>query len=246
MTPSCPQCQRTIPSADVNVGNDVAFCRTCNVAHPLSDLVHAPDIDPNLDLTRPPEGAWCRHTGLGTNIGATYRSYGSALGLLAISLFWNGIVSVFVFLVLSSTLRLLHVSPPTWFPPVKMNQNEMGVGMTIFLWLFLTPFMLIGLAMVFGFFMSLGGRTEVTIQNGRGVIFTGIGPVGRRRRFSADAVRTVRIEDKRWRDSDGDARRNRQILIELLNGKRIELGSTLREDRMNFFVAALRKALMPG
>ena len=245
MTPTCPKCQRIIPSADLNVANDVALCRACNSMHSLAELVHDAEVDSSIDLNRPPAGAWFRSTSFGANIGATYRSLGGALGLLAISLFWNGILSVFVFLVLGATLALLHIPPPGWFPDMKINKNEMGWGMTIFLWLFLTPFLLVGLAMVIGFFMSLGGRTEVTLQNGRGIIFTGIGPIGWRRRFTVDTVKKVRVEDKRWRDSDGDARRNREIVIELLSGKPIKFGSTLPEERMNFVAAALRKALLP-
>jgi hypothetical protein len=230
----------------VNVANDVAFCRACNVGHVLSDLIHNNVIAADVDVTRPPPGAWYRSSGLGGNIGATHRSLGSAIGLLLISLFWNGIVSVFVFLALNSTLHLLHLPRPARFPLPKMNGGEMGWGITIFLWLFLTPFILIGLAMLFGFLMSLGGRTEITIQNGRGTIFSGIGPLGRRRRFQVDAVRQVRIEDKRWGDSDGDARRSKQIIVEMLTGKPLKFGSMLRDDRRDFVAAALRKTLAQG
>jgi hypothetical protein len=245
MIVTCPKCRREIPLADLNVANDVALCRTCNLVHKFSSLVQAAELEQGIDFTRPPAGTWYRNSGLGAVIGATHRSFGSAMGLLAVSLFWNGIVSIFVCLAVSATLRLLHVPAPAWFPFPKMNGNEMGLGMTIFLWLFLTPFIVIGLAMVLGFLMSLGGRTEVTIRNGQGVIYSGIGALGRRKRFNPQFVKDVRLEDKRWRDSDGDARRSRQIVIEMQEGKPIQLGSTLREDRMKFVAAALHRALRP-
>jgi len=231
--------------ADLNVANDFAVCRACGLVHKLSTLVHVAELDEGVDFARPPAGAWYRDSGIGAVIGATHRSLGMAVGLLAFSLFWNGIVSVFVFLALNSTLHLIGVPTPAWFPPPEMNGSAMGVGMTIFLWLFLTPFILIGLAMLAGLFSALGGRTEATIQNGQVVLYTGIGPLGRHRRFSADSVKEVRIDDRRWRDSDGDARRTRQIVIEMAEGKPIKFGSMLREDRMKFVAAAMRKALQP-
>ena len=243
LTPTCSKCHRAIPAVDVNVANDVAFCRSCNLAHKLSGLVHGTELDANIDLTRPPAGAWYRSSGMGAIIGATHRSLGGALGALAVSLFWNGIVSVFVALALSATLHHLHVPVPHWFPAPKMNHSTMGVGMTIFLWLFLTPFILIGLAMIAAFLSSLAGRTEALIHRTQGVVFTGIGPLGWRRRFDTQSVKETRIDDRRWRDSDGDSRRKTQIVIEMNDGKQIKFGSMLREDRMKFLAAALRKAL---
>jgi hypothetical protein len=30
VTPTCPKCKQAIPSEDVNVAKDVAYCRACN------------------------------------------------------------------------------------------------------------------------------------------------------------------------------------------------------------------------
>lgn len=247
MTPTCPRCQRAIPSTDVNVANDVAFCRACNIAHPLSYLVHGEDLDPNVDITRPPPGAWYHSTGLGAKIGATHRSLGTAIGLLLCSLFWNGIVSVFVFLAAASTLHLLGWPVPDWLPSPKMKGGGLpGLGMTIFLWLFLTPFIVVGAAMFAGFLSAVGGRTEVRIHHAQGEVFTGIGLLGWRRHFNPQTVKEVRTENQNWRDKHGRARHKTHIIIEPLTGKRIKFGSALRKDRRDFVVAAIRKALAPG
>ena len=187
MTPTCSQCKRVIPDADVNVATDVAFCRACNIAHKLSSLVHGVTLD-EVDLGRPPEGTWRRGSGIGVAIGATHRSVGMAFATLAFALFWNGIVSVFVLLALSSTLQHLNVPTPDWFPAPKMNGGAIGVGMTIFLWIFLTPFIAVGLAMAAAFVSALGGRTEIQIRQGEGVVFTGIGSIGWRRRFNLETA----------------------------------------------------------
>jgi hypothetical protein len=243
-TPTCPKCRATIPSGDVNVAADVAFCRNCNLSHSLSTIGRGTGIDPTVDLTRPPKGVWHRPSGLGTTVGASHRSFGGAAVLLGFATFWNGIVSVFVALALSSTISLIGLKPPVWFPNPVMNGGVMGVGVTVFLWLFLTPFILIGLAMMGGVLLCLGGRTEVYIRDWQGEIFTGIGPIGRRRKFKTETVKDVRIEDKQWRDSDGDRRRSTEILVEMTDGKPLKFGSSLAEDRRQFMAAALRKSLI--
>ena len=194
----------------------------------------------------PPAGAWYHTSPMGTVIGATHRSLGTAFGLLAVSLFWNGIVSAFVFLAINATMFVLHIPRPAWFPAAKMNGSEIGVGMTIFLWVFLTPFIIIGLAMLGAFLSALGGRTEVAVRNGDAAIYTGLGSLGWRKRFSAQSVKDVRLEDKRWRDTKGALRGSRQIVLEMLGGKPIKFGSMLREDRLKFVAAAVRQALRPG
>ena len=201
-------------------------------------------INPEIDVTRPPKGVWYRSTGLGTTIGASHRTFGGALMMLAIAAFWNGIVSIFVAVALSSTLSLLGLQAPSFFPSPIMNGSVMGAGITIFLWLFLTPFILIGLALIGAFFLCLGGRTEVFLKDWQGEIFTGVGPLGRRRKFKTETVKDVRIEDKQWRDSDGDRRRSTHIVIDLLEGKPLKFASSLAEDRRQFLAAVIRKSLI--
>jgi hypothetical protein len=244
ITPTCPKCRRVIAADDINVAADVAFCRPCNTAAPLSEVTFGTGIDPNVDPAVPPKGAWQRASGLGTMIGATHRSVGGAIGTFAFAAFWNGIVSVFVALAFASTLTLLGFDRPAWFPKPVMNGSAMGVGMTIFLWFFLTPFIAVGLAMIAAFLSCLAGRTEVRIRDCQAEVFTGIGSVGWKRKFNTETVKTVRIEDKQWRDSDGDRRRSTHILIELLQGKPIKFGSGLTDERRQFVAAALRAAVL--
>jgi hypothetical protein len=239
--PTCSRCGKVIPSEDVNVANDVAYCRACNLSHKLSALTQGTELDIVTDLNHPPAGAWYINDGTGPVIGATHRSLGTALGALAISLFWNGIV--FVLVALAGTLLNLGVPLPHWFPAPNMNGSPMSVGMTIFLWIFLTPFIVIGLVMIGAFLSALGGRTEVRIRNAEGVVFTGIGSLGYRRRFDASAVKDVRIDDKQWRDSDGGRQRKTYILIETREGKLIKFGSMLAEERRKFLAGAVRKVL---
>jgi hypothetical protein len=133
--PTCSKCGKAIPSEDVNVANDVAYCRACNVSHQLSALTQGTELEATVDLNQPPAGAWYTNDGTGSVIGATRRSLGTAIGALAFGLFWNGIVSVFVLVALAGTLRHLGITLPHWFPAPNMNGSPMSVGMTIFLWI---------------------------------------------------------------------------------------------------------------
>ena len=243
MTPACPRCKGPIASEDVNVAKDMAHCRACNLVHTLSELRQAAELEAETDLNAPPAGAWIRREGRGITVGASHRSVGSAVVLLFFSLFWNGIVSVFVLVAIASSLRLAGIPMPEWFPAPKMNGSMMGLGMTIFMWLFLTPFILIGLAMLAGFVSCLGGRTEAKVSPAEGLVFVGVGNVGWRRRFDPRLVKDVRLENETWRDSDGDRRSKSAIRIENQDGKEIKFGSALTPERRKFVTAALRKAL---
>jgi hypothetical protein len=238
----CPSCGQAVPAEDVNVAKDVAFCRGCNQGHRLSSMVHGHEFEDGVDLHRPPGGAWFRQDGWGTAFGATHRSVGGALGALAISLFWNGIVSVFVLLALSGTMHNLGIAMPSWFPAPEMNGGDMSTGMTLFLWIFLTPFIVIGTGMIGAFLMCIAGRTEIRIRHSEAVVFTGIGPLGYRRRFQTDEFKEVRVVESRWRNDDS-TRSKEEILIETRAGKQIRLGSMLTPERRRFLAAALSQSL---
>lgn len=240
-TPTCPNCGKTIPADDVNVARDVAFCRSCNLAYPLSSLASGFVLDSKVDLHQPPQGCWHRPTGMGAVVGASHRSLLMALPLLGVALFWNGIVSIFVSLAVASTLHLLGVPVPDWFPAPRMNGETMGVGMTIFLWIFLTPFIVIGLGMIGAFLSCIAGRTEVRVDRGVVAIATGIGPVSWSRRFQASDLKEIRMEETFSRSNESGPKKH--IVAELRNGKTIKFGSMLRDERRRFLAAAADKII---
>jgi hypothetical protein len=240
---TCPKCSQDIPTEDVNVGKDIAYCRGCNESFELSALTHGAELEAGADFSHPPAGAWRRSEGMETVIGATHRSPGLAAAGLAVALFWNGIVSVFVSANTAATLRHLGLQLPAWFPGPKMNGPLMPLGMTIFLWLFLTPFMAVGLVLIGTFLSYLAGHTDVRIANGQAVVFTGVGALGFRRRFDPRDVKDVRIEEGQWRDRNGYPRQTLRILVETREGKEIKFGTSLSAERRKFVAAALRREL---
>ncbi len=239
-TPTCPKCRRVIPPDDINVAQDVAYCRPCNLSHSLSDLTHELETGANLNLHHPPKGSWFVNNGSGTTIGSTNRNLTNGVGFLFFALFWNGIVSLFVVFAIAGTLHNLNVPLPDWFPTPKMNDGIMGWGETLFLWLFLTPFIAIGLCVAGAVLSSFFGRTEVKINNSQGTVFTGIGAVGWKRRFDSTQVKSVKIHQNRnIKGSD-----QFYILIETREGKQIKFGSLLTNERRQFMLAVLRKTIL--
>lgn len=243
-TPRCTRCGRAISGDDVNVAKDVAYCRSCNLAHKFSVLVSTSDLADAVDFNRPPPGVHCHAMGETLTLRVTHRSLGMAMVMLGVSLFWNGLVSVFVLLAIAFTLSHLDIPAPSWLPAPDMNGSPMNVGMTFFLWVFLMPFIVIGATLFGGFFLSVWGRTDIQINPSEGMVFTGVGPFGSRQRFLTSQVSDVRIDDKKWHDSDGDRQHKVSLVVETYDGKLIRFGSMFSKERRKFVGSLLQKALI--
>jgi hypothetical protein len=245
MVPDCPNCRRPIPAANINIKEGVALCPGCGSLTRLADLAQDPRLA-GVDMADPPAGCTLTSDGVETVVTASGRSIGTALAALGIALFWNGIVSVFVLVVLASTIQHIFGSVPAWFPaPPMTGQGGLGqgmpVGMTVFMWLFLTPFMLIGAAFCAAVVMSIAGRVEVRLRDAEGVLFVGCGPIGMRRRFDSTAVRSVSIGQTRWTQND-----QTKPLIVIETDRELRFGSMLPEARRAWLAVALRKLLLPS
>lgn len=259
---ACPACAEPFLPEDVNVGANVAFCRTCSKAHVLSAVAGAPAAPPivvfanpeqerlsrlvaEVDTTQPPDGAWVRDNGVETEVGASLRTIGGAIVMLGISLFWNGIVSVFVLLAIAGSLHLMGVGLPSWFPAPIMKGSggtAMPLGMVLFLWVFLTPFILIGLVLIATFLTALAGHVKVTIRDDQGRVFTGIGSIGWTRKFDASQVKRVDILDSVHTTVNEKPVNRGEIVIDA--DKSIKFGASLKEPRKVFVAGALRKVLV--
>ncbi|HSI07665.1 MAG TPA: hypothetical protein VK985_03680 [Rariglobus sp.] len=239
--PSCPRCKRTIPHEDFNVLTDLAYCRSCNQAHSLVDLMDNARLDASLEPPVP--GTWKRQSMNGALVlGASHRSLKNAAGALVVSLFWNGLVSVFVMIALVSTLKLSGFAPPVALPEFKSEGGPMGWGMTIFLWCFLTPFIAVGTWMIISFLMAAAGKSVITLSPAKATLFTGVGPLGRTRRFTPADVKRVSVRAKLVSDSDGGGHQDEKIHIELHSGKELKFGGSLPKQRKYHLAALLRQA----
>lgn len=240
----CPKCGARIPSADINVGEGVAMCRGCDTLSRLGDLVAAGDESQLREAAKAeaPEGVTVSDDGVQFVAEASCRSTPGALAMLGIGLFWNGIVSVFVCVAIASTLHHVLGHVPSWFP-MPGKPTDIPLGVLLFMWLFLTPFMLIGLVLFASFLLSVAGRVRVSVREDEGRIFTGVGSVGYTQRFDASSVRHVTVERKQWRDSDGDSRSQTYVCIKA--DRDVKFGSMIPDVRRRYLAGILLEAMVP-
>lgn len=208
MSFQCPRCHARIPLADINVAADSALCRACESPMRYSELL---DTVGTAELaSNPPSGTWRTDDGRSLRIGASCRGW-MALPLLGFNAFWNGIVGVFVF----SAFK----SGQYWILAIISLHAAVG-------------------AMMFcGLLLALAGRVEVTIHGDQANVFTGVGPVGVRRRFNPLAVRAVRHD----RTQSGKSTRE-QIAIDA--ERTVKLGASLSDQRREWLMAALAQTLL--
>ncbi len=243
MSVVCPKCGTEAVGLDVASDGTSVFCQRCRQRRRLGRDTSADQLE-KVDLSRPPHGAWYRDDGVTMIVGATHRSLVNAARTLINALFWNGIVAFFVALAISSTLHLFGFPTPSFFPKPVLNDRTMTVSVTIGVWIFLTPFIVIGMKFMADFVSSLSGQTEVTITPREAVIFSGVGKAGRRRRFDPATIGDVKIIDKVWRDEDGDWQESATIVLFACDNRRcIKLGTKMTKPRKLFVAAAIRKAL---
>ncbi len=237
----CPNCSSGIPDRDLNIAGDVALCRACGELSRLSEIVDAnPALDANVpvDVEQPPTGCVIEDLGGQVRVIASARSLRTALGLFMATLFWNGIVFAFVVVAAAGTWYHLFGAMPSWFPPMTFNgRSTPSLGFVIFLWIFLLPFITVGLGLTATLLTVLLGRCEVRLRGREGVIFTGFGPIGWRRRFDASAVESVRLG---WAMMSHNDKRQSCVVISADRERR--LGSILTRPRqawMRFVLAEL-------
>src|SRR5256885_1368490 len=95
-TNTCPACGQPITADDINIQEGVGLCRACGKLSRLGDIADQPAVDANAPATPPAGCSFEEPMEGGAVVRASLRSPGGAVTALAVCLFWNGIVSVFV------------------------------------------------------------------------------------------------------------------------------------------------------
>jgi hypothetical protein len=234
----CPSCNHVLPAQQINVSQAVAHCLNCGKLSSLNDVMENEESQEQVLDT--PSGCYVWEEGSRIRVQATLRSISGALGALFISLFWNGIVSVFVLIALAG-LWVNFIGPlPEGFPAPDGEDGEpIPLGMTLFLCVFLMPFVLIGSCMIGSVFLNLWGKVEVVLDGSLGKVRTSIGPLGWTRRFDATSVDEVSIGR-----SSIETNGKRAKLIRIEADRTIKFGSQLNEKRLEWMRSVLKKLLV--
>lgn len=212
MNPVCPKCRVEIPLDDVNVASDIAVCRRCEQRFDYSALVEEQE-EPPVDMNRPPKGAWFKRTPGGFEVGSTSRSP-IAFFLVPFMCVWSG-----------GALGGIYGS--------QIMKGKFELGQSLFGIPFLLGTLLFGSIAA----MAACGKIVVRVDGKNGEVFTGVGPIGWRRRFQKDDVTGVRRTERRSRKG--------QVadVITLEGRKPINFASGIKAARLTFMLAALRQWL---
>lgn len=158
---NCRSCNAVILAEDINLDKVLAKCRTCNAVFDFSAQVQtvAPPAKERRDRGEVPMPSAFRVDYAGHALTVT-RKWGRKLAFFFVlfSGFWNMIVSVFVVLAASG----------------KFNEGPPG-GPGRFIWIFLTPFISIGLATAYLAVAFLLNRTWIEVR--KGVLVVRHGPM---------------------------------------------------------------------
>jgi hypothetical protein len=245
---TCPACGKAIATDDINIREGVGLCRACGKLSRLGEIADQPSVDVSA-LTTPPAGCSYEEPFVGGMVvRASLRSSGAAIGVFAACVFWNGIVSVFVLVAIAGLYTNLVGPLPTWFPaPSNSGRHgnmgpDMPLGMTLFLCIFLLPFIAVGLGLLLTFLTCLMGRVEIVVAGNDGRVRTGFGPFNWTRRFDASRVTQVSSGQTSYEQNG-----QRKPLIQIEAERTVKFGSTLPDERRAWVLGVLRLLLVkPG
>jgi hypothetical protein len=207
----CPSCRVAIPLDDVNVATDIALCRQCGQTWSYAELNEESKISDSIPQS-PPSGTWYQETGPRSfTIGSTTRS-AIAFFLVPFMCVWSGF-----------SLGGIY---GTQFIKGHFNLGESLFGIP-----FVLGTLLFGSIAV----MSVCGKVTVSVDGDDGVIFTGVGPIGWRRRFNWRNVASIRRTEKVG--SRGSV--SEQITFD--GEKRLNFATGIKTERLDFMLAMLRK-----
>lgn len=194
-----------------------------------NDYINIPDDELRIDW--PPRGIKMGQAFEGTTVIKMRMFSRTSFAVLGVTLFWNGIVSLFVCAAIIMTAEKFGWTLPDW---LFKFEDDGGGGMPWWgLWLFLTPFIAIGVWFIWTTIFSFLGQCIIRISTSEMSVYTGIGMLGRTRRFAPKSVKSI------GRDDEGSHPR---IVIEMKNGREIKFPffGKMRETWLAF---ALRKIL---
>lgn len=170
----CPKCSAPVPTDQVNMAKDLAYCPQCRDAFSISETIGgSPDAD---TFVEPPPGTWRRVEDGASIIGASTRSP-IALFLIPFMGVWSG-----------TSLGGIYGS--------QIIKGEFDLFRSLFGIPFLLGTVMLGSVAL----MAVFGKVEVTIGR-TSAVFVGIGPVGWTRRFDWSTVTSIREDSNGGRGS---------------------------------------------
>ncbi|MEL7264161.1 MAG: hypothetical protein AAFN70_06935 [Planctomycetota bacterium] len=245
----CPHCNVAIQLDDRDLSAGIGTCPGCGKIWEDSQLIDDRSTPGNLAINDPPPVGCSLRTDSGrTTIYVAKFAIANMLACLGVAIFWNGIVSVFLWHFICALLANLCNGLPAGIPCMdiddgwpQMNDEPMKWGSTIFLGVFLIPFVCIGLAIVWAFLQSTIGRLWVRIESTHVSYRDGLPFLSRRKRFDTSTTRSVTMRTGNWDAStvqEGSA-----TLIKTSDGQEHLIGRDLPPTKAEWLYLQLNAAL---
>ena len=147
---ACIVCSKTIPADDVHLDTRLAKCRSCNAVFEFERQVRAHTPRPPVPL---PRNMTLADGPSSLTIVRKWKFTSMTGFLLVFAGFWNVVVLIFV-------VALILVPGPKW------EGTDKSVPLA-FMWLFLTPFILVGFGSGYSALALLLNRTRIAIEGKR-------------------------------------------------------------------------------
>ena len=209
----CPLCFAEFPAADVNVAADVAYCKHCREASKVSELINEGN-ESSFDLSNVPAGVAFSETHDGWELASTTRNW-AAWFIVPFTVVWSGL-----------TLTGIYY--------IQIAEGRFDPGRS----LFGLPFLIGTIFLVGMCLMMMLGQVRISVSDGQGSIFRGLGRFGWRRKFNWSSVHQIE-EGQRYVGAHG----SNQWLIVMHGAEVTRLGHLVTESRRRYILHALRGLL---
>jgi hypothetical protein len=207
MEVNCNQCKRKIDAENINVSKDTSYCLSCESLTSLSSLLET-SPSKKFDTTQNVGGIKVEDNGYSWAINASNRSL-MALFLVPFTLVWAG-----------GSLSGIYGT--------QLANGEFDLQQS----LFGLPFLIGSVVLISFTLMSVFGRTNVSCENGKALVFIGIGSIGWYRRFDWQNIERI---------TENDSRQNKHLSLE--GSKRVNLGWGLTSEKLYFMSNYLKTKL---
>ena len=209
----CPLCFTEFPTADVNVAADVAYCKQCREASKVSELINEGN-ESSFDLSNVPSGVEFSETDDGWELTSTTRNW-AAWFIVPFTAAWSGF-----------SLTGIYYT--------QIAEGRFDPGRS----LFGLPFLIGTIFLIALCLMTTLGHVRISVSDGQGAIFWGLGKLGWHRKFDWSSVQQIE-EAQQYGDQYG----NNQWLIVMRGAEVTRLGHLATESRRRYILHALRGLL---
>lgn len=242
-TPYCPACDHKITEAEVNIAEGFALCAKCGLLSKLSKLDFLHGTSQRTSEATPKRVSMIADRER-VKISISLFSPLRLIGAIFVTLFWNGIVSLFLSLAVAAVAYNTIGYVPDWLPvpgledgkPI-MNGEVMGEGITLFFCLFLLPFVVIGSGLLINTALRMFGTTTVIIDKNKSSVSTGISFLRLGKSFDPHKVKSIDLTVNKLNENQPCY----QIEMELEGRKNIKFGRALTENQQEWLAATLRQ-----